>query len=163
MASRSLDDLKKTMSRKANQFLGICALADMDVLIYCTLRSAEEQSRLYRQGRNIRTIRGKADELREHNPALGDLLMSVGPQHGPKVTGAGPGQSLHQYGWAFDGVPMRDGKACWSADDPMWQIYGECAVKAGLEWAGNWTKFTEFPHCQEPGKDWRKLIRGLKV
>ena len=163
MASRNLEDLKKTMQRKANQFLGICALSDLDVLIYCTYRSPEEQARLYRQGRNIRTIKGKANQLRELNPSLADLLMAVGPQHGPKVTGAGPGQSLHQYGWAFDGVPLRDGKPAWAADDPLWQIYGECAEQAGLEWAGNWRSFTEYPHCQMPGKNWRDLIGGLKL
>ena len=160
MASRRLEDLKATMHKRVEVFLLLCDEAGLPVLIYCTLRDAAEQARLYRQGRNIRTIRGKAVELRTYNAALADLLLDVGPQNGPKVTGAGPGQSLHQYGWAADGVPLRAGKPAWDAADPLWQTYGACAERAGLEWAGNWTRFREYPHLQMPGKDWRKLIGG---
>ncbi len=151
------------MQVKVRNFVALCAEREVDVLIYCTLRTPAEQARLYRQGRNIRTIRGKAQELRQWNPALADLLMDVGPQYGPKVTAAGPGQSYHQYGYAADGVPLRGGKPMWDASAPEWRIYGDCARAAKLEWAGDWNRGREYPHVQMPGRDWRKMIRGLKV
>jgi len=45
-------------------------------------------------------------------------------------------------------VPVVAGKAQWQNSSPYWQKYGLSAIMAGLEWAGNWNRFREFPHCQ---------------
>ena len=88
--------------------------------------------------------------------------MSVGPQSGPHVTNAAPGESLHNYGYAFDGVPMVCGKPEWDAESELWQVYGDIAVDCGLIWAGNWKKFKEYPHCQED-YEWKDLLKLVKT
>jgi peptidoglycan L-alanyl-D-glutamate endopeptidase CwlK len=118
----------------------------VSVLLTCTYRSAEEQDKLYAQGRTA---------------------------PGRKVTNARAGKSKHNAvdthgkpaAEAFDIVPLRNGKAIWGTsgngidDDPtdddkddleLWQRIGAHGVSVGLEWAGNWTSFREFPHFQNP-------------
>ena len=162
MASRLLSDLQPAMKDKTLAFLEEAKSAGLDVLIYCTFRSLEEQAILYRQSRSLSEIKAKAKQLTTTFNRLDimDILLGVGPQHGPHVTNAAPGQSLHNYGYAFDGVPMVGGKPMWNSSHPSWQTYGQCARSVGLEWAGDWTSFREYPHCQLPGMDWRVLIQG---
>lgn len=158
MASRDIEDLQYSVKVKAKEFQFLCEQAGLEVLIYCTTRSFEEQSILYRQSRTLTEIKAKARELADvyGRSDLAKILMGVGPQNGPHVTNAGPGQSLHNYGFAFDGVPMTHGKPMWDKESPLWQVYGELANRAGLEWAGDWKGFVEFPHCQE-GR-WQDMI-----
>lgn len=142
-------------------------------IIHCTFRSYSEQAILFRQGRSIAAIREKARQLDELYGRLDlhDILFDVGPQYGDRiVTNAGPGQSLHNYGYAWDGCPLWNGKLIYDdkehnrvpdpIEDELWKAYGECAREAGLEWAGDWKRFREMPHCQMPHTDWRELIRG---
>lgn len=163
-ASRDLEDLEHDFWHRAEAFLEECQRQGLDVLIYCTWRPASVQARRFRQGRSKALIQRKAGELRSEweRPDLAELLLDVGPQYGPKVTNAGPGQSIHQYRHAFDGAPMREGEIVWGTEDPedeaLWQRYGKIAVDLGLEWAGHWTSFKEYPHVQDPGIDWKKLI-----
>lgn len=132
MASRRLDDLHPVFQPYARAFKAACEVDGLDVLIYCTLRSMDEQAELYAQGRT---------------------------KPGKRVTNAPPGSSAHNYGLALDGVPLLGGKPVWNATGPgadLWKRYGELAVAAGCEWAGNWTRFREFPHVQMPNwKDYR--------
>lgn len=167
MASRSLDDLQPEFARKAKALVERAAEAGLDLLVYCTYRSPEEQARLYRQSRSTDEILTMVKRLREEfgRPDLAEVLKSVGPQHGPHVTNAAPGQSIHQYSLALDSVPLRDGKPVWSAEEEadrrLWQQYGSIARDhLDLEWAGDWENFPEFPHVQEAGCDWRKLIQA---
>ncbi|RCX32090.1 M15 family metallopeptidase [Thioalbus denitrificans] len=176
MASRRLDDLQPYVAEMARELVRLADGAGLDLLIYCTLRSAEEQARLFRRGRALREIERKAREME----ALGRsdfarLLMDVGPQYGPgPVTWAGPGQSLHQYGVALDAVPLRDGKPVWATagadgrpdwgrpgvDGELWDRYGALGERVGFEWSGRWSPHhREYPHLQAAGVDWRDLIR----
>ncbi len=66
---------------------------------------------------------------------------------------AGPGESWHNYRHAFDAVPVVDGKAMWNSSHLHWQLYGAIARDFGLEWAGDWTRFREYPHSQLPADD----------
>lgn len=128
--SRSLNDLHPEMQRLTAEFLNNCKAAGVDVLITCTFRSNTEQAALYAQGR---TAPGRI------------------------VTNAKPGQSTHNVtvngkpaSLAFDVVPLRNGKPVWDAKDPLWQQVGEIGEALGLEWAGRWKRFREFPHFQHP-------------
>lgn len=168
MASRKLEDLQPETRERVDGLLRAAQAAHFDVLIYCTLRPLAEQARLFRQGRSFSEIQAKANELERvwHRPDLAELLIGVGPQHGKTiVTWAGPGQSLHNYGCAIDGVPLVDGKPVWGTrrdeDAALWQRYGQLGKDQGLEWAGDWSPAKrEFPHLQESGLDWRDLIRS---
>lgn len=140
--------------------------AHLEMLFYCTLRTYEDQARMYRNGRSLDEIKVMAEELDKNyqRPDLAEILIGVGPQNGKKiVTWAGPGQSLHNYGYAVDGVPVHAGKLVWGDDDwerELWGNYGALAEAAGLQWAGHWTHHPEMPHIQLPGVDWRELIHA---
>lgn len=133
MASRSLDDLQPLLRQKALYHVSMCEAAGIDLLIYCTLRPAAEQAELYARGRT---------------------------KPGKIVTYAKPNSSAHQFGLAYDCVPLRQGKAVWGtkgADLDLWWHVGRIGKSLGLEWAGDWTKFREFPHFQVP--QWRAFVQ----
>ena len=163
--SRAISDLNESLQDTVKWLLLDTEWINLDLLIYCTYRSPAEQARAYRNGRSIHQIREKANELalKYGRHDLADLLISVGPQFGREIiTHAGPGQSLHQYGAAFDAVPMRDGKPVWNHrtkdDRELWQRYGDTLERFGLEWSGRWQQFKEMPHAQQPDTDWSVLI-----
>jgi peptidoglycan L-alanyl-D-glutamate endopeptidase CwlK len=121
--SRSLSDLNPKVAAMCSEFINSCKKNNIDIIITSTYRDAESQNALYAQGR---TLPGK------------------------KVTNAKAGQSFHNWRVAFDFVPIVGGKAVWN-DDALWVKCGEIAEGIGLEWAGRWTKFKEYPHCQYTG------------
>lgn len=130
MASRKIIDLHPEMQPLAEKFLDACHAAGIEVLVTCTYRSMAEQAALYAQGRT---------------------------SAGHVVTNARPGESRHNdllngkpAARAFDIVPMRAGKPVWDAEDPVWQQMGDIGESLGLEWAGRWIHFREFPHFQLP-------------
>jgi peptidoglycan L-alanyl-D-glutamate endopeptidase CwlK len=132
MASRKITDLRPDVASKCLNLIDKCNKLDIDILVTCTYRSEQEQAVLYAQGR---TIKGKI------------------------VTNAKPGQSLHNKvdstgkpaSQAFDVVLMDNGKCVWDTKDHRWQIIGELGESVGLEWAGRWKTFKEFPHFQVKG------------
>lgn len=129
MSSRSLDDLDPRMKPLAERFLAACKSAGYDILVTCTLRSLDEQEKLYAIGR---TAPGK------------------------RVTNAKPGTSAHNWGLAIDIVPLINGKPYWNftATDRTWQAIGKLGKEAGLEWLGApGSEFVEGCHFQYP--KWR--------
>lgn len=123
MASRSLDTLTPDTRNKMTEWLARCRARGVEMLVYCTFRSSEEQATLYALGR---TAPGK------------------------KVTNAKPGWSWHQYGRAVDAVPLVHGKPLWKYDPERleWRVFQHEAADVGLEWAGAWHKFREYVHLQ---------------
>lgn len=136
------------------------------LLVYCTVRTFSDQARLFRQSRTMAQIDKKARQLERLGlRELSDLLYDVGPQKGDlgrHVTWAGPGESWHQYGEAVDKVPEEGGKLFWDPSDIRWKFYGSAVRESGLYWAGDWTRFREYPHCQlrERGNPLRVLGRN---
>lgn len=146
MPSRLITDLHPAVQVMARCCLVKWREAGLDVLITCTFRSAQEQAELYAIGRT---------------------------KPGRIVTNARPGQSSHNFrvdgrpaSLAFDVVPKRDGTVLvWGTkgngidDDPtddhtddleLWQRVAAVAKGCGLAWAGEWTRFREFPHFEHP-------------
>lgn len=126
--SRKMEYLHPEVRELAEGLITLCKGEGIDLIITCTWRSPEEQAVLYAQGR---TTPGKI------------------------VTNARPGQSLHNHtvnnrptSLAFDVVPIRSGKAIWNAKDVVWMRVGQIGEALGLEWAGRWSRFKEFPHFQ---------------
>lgn len=140
--SRKIEDLHPIVQVKCRRFLDECEhglLPMYDVIITSTYRDAESQNALYAIGRT---------------------------KPGRKVTNAKAGQSYHNWRVAFDIVPTRHGTPVWGtkgdgidakpADDAtddleLWQTIGAIGKACGLEWAGDWTKFREYPHFQYTG------------
>jgi len=145
MASRDPYDLVPEMQQHA-----LMLQETLPVLVYCTVRTAEEQARLWRQGRSWWRILKKIEELTDAGYGfLADILYSVGPQHvNLKVTNAVPGDSWHNYGEAFDCAPWVDGKVDWDTHNPVWKQIGEFAHDHKLNWGGNWISFKDYPHIQ---------------
>lgn len=121
--SRRLEDLEHEVELKARTMIRICRDEGIDLLVTSTLRDFESQNALYAQGR---TSPGKI------------------------VTNARGGSSFHNYGVAFDVVPLVNGKPNWD-DEELWQKIGEIGEDCGLEWAGRWASFKEMAHFQDTG------------
>lgn len=122
--SRKIEDLLPPVRERVERFLAACKEEGIDILITSTYRDNASQDALYAQGRT---------------------------KPGVKVTNARAGQSYHNHRCAVDVVPMKNGKPIWNAKDPVWQDIGRLGKAAGLEWAGDWVRFKEFPHFQYTG------------
>lgn len=124
MHSRDLADLYPSVASRAHAHIAACKDEGIDLLVTCTFRTVAEQNKLYAQGRT----------------APGNI-----------VTNAKGGESLHNYRVAYDVVPLRHGKPVWGTtgeDGALWAKVGALGKAQGLEWAGDWKKFREFPHFQ---------------
>lgn len=157
MASRSVHDLTAEVQAKYLTVQKECSLNGVPILLYCTLRSCEDQAKLWRQSRTRQQVEEKAAKFKARGLTfLADILIGVGSQKGDlgkHVTMACCGESWHNYKEAFDCVPLVGGKPDWDwqrekGDMEEWLIYGKAVRKAGLVWAGDWTTFKEFPHAQ---------------
>ena len=134
--SRSLDDLVPPAKQRAQAFVEAAKAKGIDLLVTSTYRDNESQDALYAQGRTT---------------------------PGNVVTKAKAGQSWHNWRCALDVVPLVNGKAIW--DDPaLWKQVGEIGKSCGLEWAGDWVTFKEFPHFQYTGgMTLAQLQQGAKI
>lgn len=141
MASRKLEDLHPLVKLKVERFLEACKHDGIDVLITCTYRSAKEQEALYAQSREPLANVNKKRKIVGLSP-----ITEI--ENKRKVTNAKAGQSMHEFKLAIDMVPIIAGKPVWDVKSPLWQKIGKHGKKVGLEWAGDWTKFKEYPHFQ---------------
>lgn len=94
---------------------------------YSSLRTLEEQAKLYDQGRT------------PQSKALGEAI----------VTRARAGGSAHNWGCATDWAEFRPeykGQQIW--DKANWRFFGETVQKCGLEWGGSWKRFPDKPHAE---------------
>ena len=127
-SSRKITDLHPRMRGLFIQFDSAMQAAKIDYIVTCTFRDSVEQQKLYNQGRT---------------------------KPGSIVTNAKPGQSKHNFmmdnnpaSKAFDIVIMKNGKPDWDVKNPDWKRAGEIGKRVGLEWAGDWVSFKEYPHFQ---------------
>jgi peptidoglycan L-alanyl-D-glutamate endopeptidase CwlK len=70
------------------------------------------------------------------------------------VTNARGGQSIHNYGLAFDffrNVPNAAFADRTPEERDFWDTAGKIWTDMGGEWGGNWTNFVDRPHCQYTG------------
>lgn len=135
--SRKLEDLLPQVRTRVEAFLKAAEEAGIDLLVTSTYRDNASQDALYAQGR---TAPGRI------------------------VTNAKAGQSFHNHRCAVDVVPVRNGKPVWDTKDPVWQTVGRLGKAAGLEWAGDWKRFKEFPHFQYTGGlTLAQLQQGAKI
>ena len=153
-SSRKIEDLTPEMQEKARAVLAFCEERRVDILITSTLRNCADQARLFRQSRTLNEIDGKVAALESAGYFfLARILQTVGPvfgQLGKHVTWAGPGESWHQWGMAFDAYPIVHGKPDLEGHHfDQWEVYGEAVEIAGLSWAGRWVRNRELPHAQD--------------
>ena len=105
----------------------------LDILITDSLRTNEEQTKLYNQGRTT----------------AGNI-----------VTNAKAGQSLHNYGLAIDIVPIINKKLAYG-DYRTYEAFAAIAKKYGFVWGGDWQGFKDTPHFEyTQGHDWQYFYNG---
>lgn len=130
-SSRNINDLSPRLRALFVRFDSAMRKAGIDYIVTCTYRNDADQQAAYDQGRT---------------------------KQGRVITNARPGQSMHNHtdlngdpsSNAFDIVIMKNGKPDWDTDNPNWKSAGKIGVSVGLEWAGNWKTFREYPHFQLP-------------
>ncbi len=89
----------------------------------------------------------------------------------PKVTNAKGGQSIHNYGLAFDYVIMldKDNNGTfetieWDLKSPYHKVVVDYFKSKGYEWGGDWKSFKDYPHFQKAfGHTWQSLKRKLET
>jgi peptidoglycan L-alanyl-D-glutamate endopeptidase CwlK len=119
MASRRFEDLHPLVADKAKQLVELAAAEGIEILVTSTLRTFEEQADLFAIGRT----------------KPGDI-----------VTNAKAGESWHNFGLAFDVVPLVNGKAIF--DSPFWNRIGDLGKQVGLFWGGDFKSFKDKPHFE---------------
>lgn len=89
----------------------------------------------------------------------------------PKVTNAKGGQSIHNYGLAFDFCLINGGKTIWDvakdfdADkQPDWMEVVKVFKDAGYTWGGDFRSFKDRPHFEKTfGHTWQQLLELKKA
>lgn len=84
----------------------------------------------------------------------------------PKVTNAKAGQSIHNYGLAFDFCLIKGGKTIWDvkadfdADKvPDWMEVVKVFKDAGYTWGGDFRSIYDAPHFEKTfGHTWQQLL-----
>jgi hypothetical protein len=75
-----------------------------------------------------------------------DALFAQGrTQPGRIVTNARGGESIHNFGLAFDVVPMVHGQPNWNGN---WPFIGALGKSFGFIWGGDWQAFPDRPHFE---------------
>lgn len=132
-----LSRLEESFRDRATKWYEAMTSKKIPLLIYCSIRTPEEQEALYAQGRTL---------------------------PGPKITNARgtPPQSLHLFGKAFDWVPLartNSGFSCAWDDNVTYGIgqnIGEIYALRHLIW--------EQPHMEDGTvSGWRELAYGIKA
>lgn len=159
MASRLLTDLHPFVLRRVELWLHDCERERLDILVYCTHRSADEQAMWYRHNRRYVVIEAAWDKLHRWGlTEYADVLKRCPSQpgmKGKKKTNAMPGLSFHQVhtleghsgAFAVDFVPVKMGKCQWE-NPKAFNHAGILAENRGLTWSGRWKKFKETCHVQ---------------
>ncbi|MDQ0973840.1 peptidoglycan L-alanyl-D-glutamate endopeptidase CwlK [Neobacillus niacini] len=122
-------ELHPTVRDRSNQLIQQAAAKGIVMVITDDFRSAEDQDRLYEQGRTV----------------AGNI-----------VTNARGGESFHNFGLAIDFAiktpstdiiwdMQYDGNQNGIAD---WNEVVEMAKALGFEWGGDWSQFKDYPHLQ---------------
>lgn len=144
--SARIEDLLPAVQVMCNALLQQARDASVPLIVVHTLRTWDEQDRLYAKGRSLP---GEPCWHREGRRALGTCK-----QHpfGAPVTRARAGFSWHNFGRAFDvALASTVGTAMWPpADDPRWAQVGVMGESVGLEWGGRW-KVPDSGHFQARG------------
>jgi peptidoglycan L-alanyl-D-glutamate endopeptidase CwlK len=130
-SSRKLGDLDPRLASIFYRFDVAMKLAGIDFIVTCTYRNNEDQNAAYASGRTAK---------------------------GPIITNAKAGESMHNVtdsdgtpkSRAFDIVIMKSGKIDYDKKNPNWKRAGTIGKSVGLEWAGDWVSFNEYPHFQLP-------------
>ena len=123
MASRDPKHLCPEMRMKLIEFVARARERGVDVLVYCTFRSKEEQEELWGHGRN--------------GDKRAKVTWTKNSKHNITYNGIPAAE-------AWDCVPVVLGKIKWD-DSRGYAILGKIAAELGLKWGG---EFGDSPHFE---------------
>jgi len=146
----------------------------MDLLTIQRISEAHPKIRvqLLQQYKEANNLLGKGARLRFAYVYRSNSLQDKLYNQKPKVTNAKGGQSIHNYGLAFDIVMLYDNdgdgkfeEASWSQirdfdKDSIadWKEVTNYFKSKGWEWGGDWKSFKDAPHFQmDFGYTWQNL------
>ncbi|WP_042460490.1 M15 family metallopeptidase [Neobacillus dielmonensis] len=121
--------LNPIVKERSEQLIQQAAKKGIVVVITDGFRSADDQDKLYKQGRTT---------------------------EGSIVTHAKGGESYHNYGLAIDfALETPSGEVVWDMDYDRnqnaksdWTEVVQIAKKLGFDWGGDWAKFKDYPHLE---------------
>lgn len=122
-------ELHPVVRERSSQLIQQAADKGIVIVITDDFRSAEDQDRLYEQGRTV----------------AGNI-----------VTNARGGESFHNFGLAIDfAIKTPSAEIIWDMQydgnqngKSDWTEVVEMAKALGFEWGGDWTQFKDYPHLQ---------------
>ena len=116
------------VARKAQELVDACAKKGITIIVTQGIRTNAQQDALYAQGRT---------------------------KPGKVVTNAKAGQSIHNYGVAFDIAVIEKGVITWG-NLAAYNKVGAIGRSIGLSWGGDWIGFKDLPHFElSMGKTWQ--------
>lgn len=137
--ARDLNLLEDNFLLLVKELLNNCKAMGVIMTPFYTVRTPQEQAKLWRQSRPYETIIKMIRWLRKNGANyLADCIELAGPQHGRWATNAIPGLSWHQWGEAVDCFWNADNEAIWSTRKKIngvngYKVYAEQARKLGLK------------------------------
>ena len=149
-----INELVPEFKLKVVELIDSCKKRGIEMRPYCSVRSPQIQGKLWRQSRTREEVKEKIAFLETHHCGfLAGCIKDWGPLSGPKVTGAVPGFSWHQWAEAIDSVWVINGKSEWSTSKLFnglngYRVYVEEAKKLGLTPGGLWSSIKDWPHVQ---------------
>lgn len=122
-------ELHPVVRERSSQLIQQAAVKGIVMVITDDFRSAEDQDRLYEQGRTV----------------AGNI-----------VTNARGGESFHNFGLAIDfAIKTPSEEVIWDMQydgnqngKSDWTEVVEMAKALGFEWGGDWAQFKDYPHLQ---------------
>jgi peptidoglycan L-alanyl-D-glutamate endopeptidase CwlK len=122
VSERNIEKLHPKVRDKAREFINKVE-KDLGIKIRATstLRTYDEQNKLYAQGRTTK---------------------------GGIVTNAKGGQSNHNFGTALDVVPIVNGQPDWKTTADTWSKIAIIGKGLGFQWGGDWKGLVDKPHFE---------------
>jgi peptidoglycan L-alanyl-D-glutamate endopeptidase CwlK len=145
----NIEELRPKTRQLCKLWIEECRKDGINLLVTQTLRSMALQDAYFSQGReSLEVVNLKRKKVG---------LTGITEKENKIVTRAKPGASPHNYGLAWDFVPLKNNKACWD-DLTLFKKCGEIAKKINLEgytleWGGDFKSIKDMPHIQL--KDWK--------
>ena len=156
----------------------------MDQITITRINEAHPDYReiLLEQYKEANNLLGKGARLRFAYVYRSNSLQDKLFNQRPKVTNAKGGQSIHNYGLAFDIVMLYDNDGNGTFEEASWSMIRDFDKDSiadwkevtnyfkskGWEWGGDWKSFKDAPHFQLKKKDgtsykWQELKKQIDL
>lgn len=130
-SEKQLEGVHSVVRAKAITLVNQAYNKGIRIAVTSGLRTFKEQAKLYGQGRSKYEYKG----------------VSYAAPHLPKVTGAEPGESIHNYGLAFDVTVFDEHRQpIWGGDS--YDKVAKLGKALGLVWGGDWKSLVDKPHYE---------------